>query len=231
MDENMTEQEVLFFKQLEEQSKDNPIVRIQAAADYITGFLKQAFTTPNGIQGDAFCYMLATMAGVAVANSAKENHSRNALFGMLNPSFTVRSKVETKAGIFWGGDDINKYLFNSPLSVWNIVMMIYSQNRGKENLPDLQQMVEENASNMGNPDARVWNDTHNPYREINNATNTYTNLLQKLEPYKLQSEEYVSAFAISLGSMILHVESVFPKGLDCLRMSMETTLFYAHMDV
>lgn len=44
------------------------MVRIQAGADYITGFLKQAFTTPKGIQEDVFCYMLATLAEVAVAN-------------------------------------------------------------------------------------------------------------------------------------------------------------------
>lgn len=150
---------------------------------------------------------------------------------MLNTSFTVRTKLETKAGIFWVGDDINKYLFNSPLSVWNIVMYIYSQKHGKENLPDLQQMIRENARNIGNPDVRVWNNTHNPYSEIENAKKTYASLVQKLEPFKLQSEEYVSAFAISLGSMILNVEGVFPKGLDRLRMSMETTMFYAHMDV
>lgn len=35
--------------------------------------------------------------------------------------------------------------------------------------------------------------------------------------------------AISLGSTIFNLKSVFPKGLDCIRISMGTTMFYAHM--
>lgn len=34
----MTEQEEKFFKQLEESARENPVVRIQAAAEYMAGF-------------------------------------------------------------------------------------------------------------------------------------------------------------------------------------------------
>ena len=78
-EQEMTEQVKMYFKQLEEKSKDNPMLRIYEASGFITRFLEPIFKTPNGIKGDAFCYMLTTMAGISVAVTAKENSGKNML--------------------------------------------------------------------------------------------------------------------------------------------------------
>ena len=226
----MTEQERLFFKQIEEKSKENPMIRIQAASDYITGFLKQSFTTDKGIQGDMWCYLLATMTGIAAAKASKETYKELMVINLNNQIQIPLTKLETEMGTFWIGDSLNRYIYNSPLSVWNIVMTFYSQKHKDKKLPDLNKALENNSKAIGKSDARVWDGTHNPYEEIENAKNTYDNLRKQLEPYKLEKSEYPSVFAMSLAKVILGVEGIFPKKLNCLEISMQTMMFYAHMD-
>ena len=92
-------------------------------------------------------------------------------------------------------------------------------------------MIEENAKKLGKTDARVWNGKKNPNNEINRAFKTYQNVVGRLEPYKLRSEELVSVFALALGTTIIDVENIFPPEISCLKMSVETVIYYAHMDV
>ena len=150
---------------------------------------------------------------------------------MLNGSFSSQMELDTEAGKFIVGDTINKYLYNSPMSAINIVEFMYSQKNGKDNLPDLENMIKENADNFGNPDYRVWDGNKNPYMEVKNAHTTYQNLVNKLAPYKLSNEEIVSVFAMALGQTIVNVARVFPREMNCLNMSLKTVMFYAHMDV
>ena len=177
------------------------MVRIEAAADFINRFLTQAFTTPRGINGDGLCYLLSALTGVAVADISK----KMSLADMLNGSFSSQMELDTEAGKFIVGDTINKYLYNSPMSAINIVEFMYSQKNGKDNLPDLENMIKENADNFGNLDYRVWDGNKNPYMEVKNAHTTYQNLVNKLEPYKLSNEEIVSVFAMALGQTIVNV--------------------------
>lgn len=223
----MTREEKKYFAKLEKASKNNPMVRVEAAADFINRFLTQAFTTPRGINGDGLCYLLSALTGVAVADISK----KMSLVDMFNGSFSSQMELDTEAGKFIVGDTINKYLYNSPMSAINIVEFMYSQKNGKDNLPDLENMIKENADNFGNPDYRVWDGNKNPYMEVKNAHTTYQNLVNKLEPYKLSNEEIVSVFAMALGQTIVNVARVFPREMNCLNMSLKTVMFYAHMDV
>ena len=47
----------------------------------------------------------------------------------------------------------------------------------------------------------------------------------------MKKDEYPSVFAMALGIVILKVEDIFPKNLNCLEISMQTMMFFAHMDV
>ena len=72
----MTEQEKRFFEKIEEASKENPIVRIGAAGDFITGLLKRAFTNEKGgTDANMWGYMAAVLTGLSpqkyVENNAK----------------------------------------------------------------------------------------------------------------------------------------------------------------
>lgn len=200
----MTREEKKYFAKLEKASKNNPMVRVEAAADFINRFLTQAFTTPRGINGDGLCYLLSALTGVAVVDISK----KMSLVDMFNGSFSSQMELDTEAGKFIVGDTINKYLYNSPMSAINIVEFMYSQKNGKDNLPDLENMIKENADNFGNPDYRVWDGNKNPYMEVKNAHTTYQNLVNKLEPYKLANEEIVSVFAMALGQTIVNVSSI-----------------------
>ena len=135
----MTREEKKYFAKLEKASKNNPMVRVEAAADFINRFLTQAFTTPRGINGDGLCYLLSALTGVAVADISK----KMSLADMLNGSFSSQMELDTEAGKFIVGDTINKYLYNSPMSAINIVEFMYSQKNGKDNLPDLENMIKE----------------------------------------------------------------------------------------
>ena len=61
--------------------------------------------------------------------------------------------------------------------------------------------------------------------------NLRTNVFDRLEPYKLDLGERVSAFALSLANVIAQVEGIFPKELNCLEMSLDTVMYLSHMDV
>ena len=212
----LTEQEIEYFNQLEEESKKNPLAKVFAASEYVSRTLKQAFTTPKGVVGNEWCRALATYTGVAVATTAKEK--------------SILTKLETKGGTFWVGEGINHYLYGSSVSVWELVMFIYKQKHKEGKDIDLHKMIEKTTNNIGDPDARVWDGTSNPYENIQFAKESYSKIKNKLEPYKLNDIDYPCLFAISLGNAILEVENIFPPNINCLEIALETVMFYSHMD-
>lgn len=220
----MTDLEKAYFDKLYERSKVDELVKSRAAAEYLIGLLTPAVKTSQGINGNLFCKMLSTLTGISVANAAK-NISSNA------SSEIPRSKIETKAGIFWMGDDINQILFGNKYSVWNIVMSGYSEKKGKDAIPDLGLMIESNAKNIGNPEIKLWGGMASPYSDFDAAKNTYLGIISKLEPYKLSQEEYPQAFAFALMDVIMKVEATFPKDLNCAKIAIEYVMFTSHMDV
>lgn len=227
----MTEQEKVFFEKLEEAAKKDPFVKVQAAADFLSGFLSNAYKTPQGIRGDHLCYTLSCLTGIAVGQAGKSGFINDLLNGNSGFMMMPNTKLETDAGMFYVGDSINKYLYNDPKSAINIVCTIYSQKKGNEKIPDLQKIMENSAKKMGNKEAKIWGGQHNPYEELPMALDMAKSVFEKLEPYKLNLGERVSAFAISLANTIVNVEGIFPKGLNCLEMSLDTVMFLSHMDV
>ena len=227
----MTEQEKAFFEKIEEASKKDPFVKVQAASDYISGFLSNAYKTPQGIRGDHLCYILACLTGVAVGQAAKSGFVNDLINGNSGFMMMPNTKLETDAGIFYVGDSINKYLYNDPKSAVNIICTIYGKKKGNDNIPDLQKIMENSAKKMGNKEARIWDGQHNPYEELPMALDMAKNVFDRLEPYKLDLGERVSAFALSLANVIAQVEGIFPKELNCLEMSLDTVMYLSHMDV
>lgn len=224
----MTDQEKEFFKALEEKAAGNPIVRVRAASDYVVGTIRQKLTTKKGIPADLLCYMIATLTGLCVADTAKKK-----FLSKDEESKTLSmAKAETKAGIsIWMGETVNKYLYNSPMSLINIVMRVYTDAHEDKKQIDLKELFENNAKTIGSKDLRLWAGFHNPYEELSGAIATYKELFAKLEPYKLLPEEYLMAFSMALINTILAIEDYTPEDIDCLKLALETSIFYAHMDV
>lgn len=92
----MTREEKKYFAKLEKASKNNPMVRVEAAADFINRFLTQAFTTPRGINGDGLCYLLSALTGVAVVDISK----KMSLVDMFNGSFSSQMELDTEVIYF-----------------------------------------------------------------------------------------------------------------------------------
>jgi len=226
----MTREEEVFFKKIEEESKNNPMARINAASNYITGVLANAFTTKKGLNGNQFVFILSTLTGVAVAKTAKEDNQCSMSDLLNNPSAVFCNKLETDAGIFWVGDKLNKYLYEGPIPVWGILLTMVEYKHGKDNLPKLEPYIERTAKRLGDPNLKLWNGDCHPYKEREDAGNTYESLRKSLEPFKLKVNEYYIAFAMSLANAIMKVEDTFPKKLNCFDMSVETMLYFAHMD-
>ncbi len=224
----MTEQEILYFKELEEKSKNSPMVRIQAASLFIGEHILRSFSLDKNKQGELWCYMLTALSGIAAAVAAEENEMVIDLNSMFFTPPQKRIKLETEAGIFWMGEPIDRYVYNGPLSVWNIVRTLYSQ-KCNGRIPDLETAISRNAKIIGSPKARVWAGKNNPYNEIEGIRRTYDNLRNILAPYKLKSSEFPSVFAMALGNAVVEVEKQFHNQDNCLEMILDTVLFYSHM--
>ena len=226
----MTEQEKRFFEKIEEASMENPIVRIGAAGDFITGLLKRAFTNEKGgTDANMWGYMAAVLTGVSVLVATKEVPDVIIADIIKDPRFMPMFKLETKKGNFWMGDKLNRLLCDGPISAWDAVILNYKNNGGDVTGLSPQKYVENNAKNMGK-NIKLWNNQHNPYEEISSAKNTYGSVRKLLEPYKLEPTEYHMAFALALGKIIPVCEKVFPKELNCFDMAIETMMFVAHME-
>lgn len=224
----MTEQEIEFFKALEEKSANNPVIRVRAASDYIVGTIRKTVTTKNGLPGDLFCYMIAALTGLCVADTAKKKFYS----GDEESKTLSMAKAETNAGVsIWMGETVNKYLYNEPMSMIKIIMRVYYNAHPDKEQLDVKELFEKNIKLVGAKDTKLWNGYHNPYGELGGATATYKSIFEKLEPYKLLSEEYVMAYSMALVNTILTIERYTPEEIDCLKLSMETALFFAHMDV
>lgn len=223
----MTKEEKKYFEKIDRDSQNNPMIRIKAAADYINGELLKAFNTPRGINADGMSYILSALTGVAVADIAKQEEVAMILEGSL----TSRNRIGTDAGYFYMGETVDKYLYNSPMSAICVFEFIYTQKKGEKNLPDLNMLLSNNASEIGKPDVKVWAESKNPYQEIKPAFQTYKSFKTKLAPFKLKNAEVVAAFAMALGFAVANFESVFPKNLNCVEMVLSTAIFYSHMEV
>lgn len=227
----MTDADKAYFEMINEKAKTDEHVRCKAAADYLVRSLTSAAKTEQGIDANLLCIVLSTFTGIAVADCAKTLFEQNKGADGADTAGAPMVKLETKAGIFWSGDLINSILFGKQYSVWNIVMSGYSVKKGKEAIPNLQEMVTENAKIMGNPDVLLWAGTTNPYIEAGEAKPGFYGIKRRLEPFGLADEEYPQAFALALCDVIMKVDSVFPPELSSAKVAMEFVMFVSHMDL
>ena len=227
----MTREEEKYFEKLEEESRDNPLIKVQAAADYLVGTILKAVKTPQGINGNLFCKMMSVYTGIAVADTAKKLSEQNLITGDLKAKGMPRTRLDTEAGIFWIGDDINRLLFGHQYSVWHLVMTGVVMKKGQSAVPNMQEIIEHNARIIGDPSVTLWEGMYSPYSDFEDAKHSFYVLKEKLAPYKFVENEYYQAFSMALMKVILQVEAAFPAEMDCVKMAMELVTFDAHMDV
>lgn len=227
----MTEKEKMIFKQIEERSKANPMIKVELAAKETSIYTMEFCKDDKGrVGGDAWLYLLSTLAGAACAKISRDiavemllNNSEDKMQMALLP-------VETEMGKFYFGDAVNKYLCEDRYSVLNVFYNVYSSKHPGTKLPDIINMVKNNASVAGNKDYRVWNNMHNPYQEKDGIDKAYQKIIEHLEPLKLDKKQIPAMFGLVLAEASAKAANVFPKELNCFEMMVETIIFNAHMD-
>lgn len=227
----MTEKEKIIFKQIEEKSKSNPMVKIELAAKetaiYTMGFCKD---DKGRVGGDSWLYLLSTMAGVSCAKISRDVAAEMLLEDNEDKIRMPFVSIETAAGKFYFGDAVNKYLFEDRFSVLNVFYNVFGNKNSKVKLPDIGSIVSNNAKVVGNPQYRVWNKLHNQYAEKDVNDKAYEKIIEHLEPFKLERKQIPIMFGLVLAEASAKAANVFPKELNCFEMMVETIVFNAHMD-
>lgn len=227
----MTEKEKIIFKQIEEKSKSNPMVKIELAAKetaiYTMGFCKD---DKGRVGGDSWLYLLSTMAGVSCAKISRDVAAEMLLESNEDKIRMPFVPIETPIGKFYFGDAVNKYLFADKFSVINVFYNVFSKKNSDVKLPDVASIVNNNAKVVGDENYRVWNNLHNPYAEKNVNNKAYEKIIEHLEPFKLERKQIPAMFGLVLAEASAKAANVFPKELNCFEMMVETIVFNAHMD-
>jgi hypothetical protein len=227
----MTEQVKVFFEQLEEKSKDNPMLKVEFAAKEISAQIQQAcLDDKKVIMGDWCLYMASVLAGISCIKSSKADIIKMRAKIDLNSNSIPLVDVDTVAGKFYVGDLINKYLVNDRFSVINVYYSLYKNRHKDIVMPDIKEVNKKNTSNMGSKEYRLWDNLHNPYEEKDKYSKIYNDLEKHIEPYKIEDNYMPTVYGFVLDEITEKVAGVFPKHLNCYEMAVETVVWNAHMD-
>ena len=201
--------------------------KIDIATNSIINFLRQGSIDDNKIVADYFLYTAASLAGISCAVTAQRHYIEDKL--KTNNATAVLTVITTESGDFFYGDLIDELLFVNKYSVWNMLKMAHKVDM--PDFPDIQEITTEISNKIGNKDAKVWNDLRNPYKEIEPAKQTYTLIYDSLKSLDMSITEINIAFIYALVNVINETYSFFPKEVNCIGLSLDTIIFYAHMNV
>lgn len=206
-------------------NKNNSPKKTEIAAAFISDFLKRCSNENNKVVVDYYLYLAASLTGISCAVAAKQEFAANNINSNgTNNSLAV---IETESGNFFYGDILNDLLYESNDSVWS---MICEANK-TSNLPDIQKIINDTAKKIGKKDAKVWNEQHDPYEEVNHARKAYDHICGQLKTLDISALEMKIAFSNALISIIGEVSKFFPSEVNCIELALDTICFYAHMDV
>ena len=216
----MSEAERIFFDMLNKKTDVYPSIKIDSATNYISGIVRKCVTDTRGVDASSFCYMLAVFSGLSVANYSKKSQRKTSL-----------TKIESQNGVFWFGDEINRGLFEGPISALGSLLAEYSEKPIEDFSKQIHDIVEKNTLCIGKSGVRLWVGTHDPYEEKEHACSAFKEYLRLLEPFELETELYISVFGKALGKAVLNLENASSHKYDWLNMSVEVMTFFAHMDI
>ena len=201
--------------------------KIDIAAISIINFLRQGSIDDNKIVADYFLYTAASLAGISCAVTAQRHYIENKL--KTNNETAVLAAITTESGDFFYGNLINELLFANKYSVWNMLKMAHKADM--PDFPDIQEITAEVSDKIGNKNAKIWNDLRNPYKEIGPVKQIYALICDNLEFLDMSIKEINIAFIYALVNVINETYSFFPKELNCIELSLDTIIFFAHMNV
>lgn len=227
----MNEMEKMYFENLKKESQQKPFLKVEEASKAIAEMLRKSCLSKDGIvQVDLWVYFAASLTGICCAKMAALNANRLIVENASVSNYVAMMKLDTEIGSFYVGDAIDEYLFHGDFSACRMVGVLYSEFYKHGNMPDVNALEKKCISNLGKKEYRLWDNLHNAYEEKISAAQVYESIDTYLKPFELSDHEKVMSYAMALASVIVKAEGVFPARLNCMEMSMETVIFYAHMD-
>lgn len=230
----MTEGEKIFFKMIEERSKDNPMIKVELAAQETAAYTMEFYQDEQGrVSGDSWLYLLATMSGIACAKLSKDIAVEMFMDGriedeMLLPLVTVTCGAEAEKVYY--GDAINECLYNNRFSIFNVFYKVFSNRNPNVKLPDIKTMINNNVNAMADDNYKVWNNMHDPKKDKDEKEKVYQRIIEHVKPFNLEKKQIPAMFGLALVEVVTKVANVFPKELNCYEMMVETIIYNAHMD-
>lgn len=209
-------------------NENNSHRKNEIAVAFISDFLKQCSIENNKIVVDHYLYLAASLTGVSCAVAAKREFVANNVNS--NGTNNTIAVIETESGNFFYGNILNDLLYESKDSVWSMICEANKHNKISD-LPDIQKIINDTARKIGNKDAKIWNEQHDPYKEMRYAKKTYDYICDQLNALNISSMEMKIAFSDTLISIIEKISKFFPSEVNCIELSLDTISFYAHMDI
>ncbi len=216
----------MFF--IKDKNKDNEVL-LNTAADRLAGYLKSwVMDERGGIEANLYLKLASIFSGIACLTAAQLDvmAGRVAANGGIGIPLMP---LETDAGTFYMGDAINKYLFDGKDSVYSRLLAGIGSSDSKYH-NEIEKIIANCSSKYGDTSFRLWMGQENPYEHKDVYIKGYIKLRNFLSVHKLEEEDVPKVFARALQLIINFVKDVFPKEIDPLKLSMETIIFYSHME-
>ena len=160
----MTKQEEIFFRQIEEKSKEEPMIKVEYAAKEIAMYIQEyCMDEERRVKGDLWLYLASVLGGISCIKASKASFINIPEKRLDDEDFMPLVEIDTKMGKFYIGDLINEYLINGQFSLINVYCVLCTNTHKDFVMPDIKAAVEKNSSNMGKEYFRIWNNFHNQY--------------------------------------------------------------------
>lgn len=137
-------QEAALLRAIEERKKTDPLVGAKIAGKEVLNRLLDAMKNEKGVHVESLFCALGALAGYACQANLREQAVARGM--SPNAPFQV---VETNDGkSYFFGDPLNGALAEGKLSVWSLAAGA-AQHNGAKSLPDINEMFQRTASNIG----------------------------------------------------------------------------------
>lgn len=180
---------------------ENPHIRAQITAKELVANMLEALKDERGVRVETLLGALGSFAGFSIVYAMV----RRLDDGTLKPALPEVMIVELKDGqTYYFGEYINRRLAQDKLSVFGLSAGM-AQQAGATDLPDLNELFERTAANLGKADfgrPQLPPDHHTGDLPVNFVKSAYASYLGVLGRYNLSPDDYYLACAFAIQEVI-----------------------------
>ncbi|WP_341708400.1 hypothetical protein [Halopseudomonas sp.] len=137
-------QEAALLSAIEEKRKTDPLVGAKIAGKEVLNRLLAAMKNEKGVHVESLFCALGALAGYACQANLREQ----AIARGMNPDSPFQVATTKDGKRYYFGDPLNGSLAEGKLSVWSLAAGA-AQHNGAKSLPDINEIFQRTASNIG----------------------------------------------------------------------------------